>query len=668
MAPMNLSQATLNELCLAIISIFNLGLGLFVLIKQPKRIVNRAFATIAAGIFVWGTSIFLLSNTRIFGWNTLIMYGFAILLYGLVIFASVFPEKTDLPWRRIALAFVPLFAIIILAPMGLIVRNGIFHPGSAPEPVNGPCFFVLVVLSAAYVGTSIWLFIRTFLRSRGREREQMRYFLLGLTVFVLCAFLFDIFLPAIHIYQLNFLGPISSIILTGATAYAIVRHDLLDVRVVIQRGIIYTILFAIILGAYSAGVELLGDLIHNLTETSVVIWGGVATVIGAFLVGPIERYFRKVTDAIFFKDTYDYADALHTLSRIPQTSLNRAEIITRSSENLRTIFKTENVEFIFDSSASAVSSARTVVGSATLSIPIVFETDVIGTLALGAKRSGDSYTKRDVKLLSTFAIHAAVAIAKADLHAQVEGHNAHLETVVEERTREIKKLQEDQKQIMIDISHNLQTPLAIVRNELEALDESTVDESSVSNAKDSVDRVSGFIRQLLHLARLEHSLYDVDLRDLDLSQLVQEQVDYFEIMAAESGVRIEADIRINCHILGNKRLLQELFINLVTNAMTYRSPKRELVIRISLSCKDHRVEVSVADNGIGIESKNLPELFTRFYRVPQVDTKTVKEGTGLGLAIVKNIVERHGGTIRVESEIDAGTTFFFELPCGMNRR
>ncbi len=666
---MKLNGIDVNELCLAIISLFNLGLGLLVLIKQPRRIVNRAFATIAAGIFVWGAGIELISRTHVFGWNTMIMYGFVILLFGLVIFAGVFPDRTRVSWQACVAAFAPLLAIVVLTPMDLIVKSGIFRPGNAPEPVNGPFFFVLVVLSAAYVGTSLWLFFRTFRRSRGHEREQMRYFLFGLVVFVVCAFLFDILLPSFGIYQFNFLGAMSSVILTGATAYAIVRHDLLDVRLVIQRGLIYTTLFVIIVGLYIAGIAILSEILHAATETNVIMWGGATAAIGAFLIRPLERYFRKVTDAIFFKDAYDYADALHTLSRILETSLNREEIIGHSSDNLRKIFKTDDAEFVFvPSPADVIAAQASAAGFLTLSRPLMFEDSAIGILRLGAKRSGDTYTKRDQKLLSTFAIHAAVAIAKADLHAQVEGHSAHLELVVEERTREIKKMQEDQKQTMIDISHNLQTPLAIIRGELEMLGESGKDEIKVSGAKDSLDRVSGFIRQLLHLARLEHSLYDVDLRELDLSALVREQADYFEVMAAESGVRIETDIKGGCRVLGNKRLLHELFINLVTNAMTYRSPKREPLIRISLSCKDKKVAVSVTDNGVGIAEKDLPEIFTRFYRVPQPDAEKPKEGTGLGLAIVKNIVERHGGTIRVESVVDTGTTFFFTLPCGKKTR
>ena len=345
------------------------------------------------------------------------------------------------------------------------------------------------------------------------------------------------------------------------------------------------------------------------------------------------------------------------------TSLDLDDIVAQSRNNLRKIFKTGSVEFMLGDGAIAEEEVPS--GFRTLVRPIMFQGERIGLLKLGPKLSGDSYTKQDLQLISTFVFQAAVAIQKAELYAQVRDYGEHLQSLVDERTHEIKRLQEDQKQTMIDISHNLQTPLAIIRGELEMLAETTKELDKTENVRKSLDRVSGFIRQLLHLARLEHSLYTVERTVLDLSELVREQADYFEVMAEEEGVRIETVIESGCRIEGNKRLLGELFVNLVTNAMTYRAADRAPEIRIGLSCDRTNVTVTVADNGIGIPEKDLPEIFQRFYRVAQPAQSL--QGTGLGLAIVKNIVERHEGTIRVESELGAGTTFFIQFPCAFKR-
>jgi signal transduction histidine kinase len=661
MTTLPMTTLSTNELCLAVISLFNLGIAVLVLIKQPRRLVNRAFTMVAIGIFTWGTGIILLSRTLFFEWNTVIMYGFVILLYGLVVFAKVFPNTTRISSRFYIRAALPLLLIIILTPMHLIVRSGIFHPGSNPEPVNGPFFPVLVILSAAYVGMSLYLFMQTYRRSRGREREQMRYFLFGLSVFAICAFLFDILLPSFGIFKLNFLGPISSVILTGVTAYAIVRHELLDIRFAIQRGLVYTILSGLVVGLYIVGLEASGYFLHVITQESAIISAGITTTVGVFFLKPLENYFRKRTDHIFFKGKYDYATALHTLSRVLLTSLDRADILAQSEANLKKIFKTDSVDFIFDPAAIATMSAEQHrAGFATLTEPIMFEQNSIGLLKLGAKRSGDSYTKEDLQLVSTFAYQAAVAIGKADLHRDVQRYTTHLESLVEERTSEIKTMQEDQKQTMIDISHNLQTPLAIIRGELEMLGDDAEDLEKVQSVRKSLDRVSGFIRQLLHLARLEHSLYTVERSSLDLSLLMREQSDYFEVMAAEQGVRIETAIEDGCRILGNKRLLEEALANLVTNAIAYRERSRDSLTRITLEKCGESAVVTICDNGIGISKKDLSDIFLRFYRVPQA-TPTL-QGTGLGLAIVRNIVEKHEGTIEVRSTFGEGTTFILAFP------
>ena len=658
---MELSTFTVNELCLAIICVFNLGIGAFVLFNQPKRLVNRAFSLVALSIFIWGSGLILISHTHNFAWNTLILAGFVLIVYSLVIFSKVFPDAKHISWKFCCYAALPPLAVIILAPLKLIIKAGVFREGSNPEPINGPLYPFFLAVSALYIGTSIFLFIQTFRHSKGKERNQMRYFIFGLSTFAVCAFLFDILLPSIGIYQLNFLGAISSIILTGATAYAIIRHELLDIRIVIQRSLIYTILLVAITATYSVSLGIIGLLVHEVTQLGTIVSAGITTTVGVFCIRPLENYFRRATNHIFFKDSYDYAQALHALSSILYTSLNKEEIITRSQDILRGIFKTNDVDFLLgDTSTERTVSENQGAGFPTLSQPITFGQNTIGILRLGKKRSGDSYTKEDLQLVSTFVFQAAISLSKAELHQQVQEYSAHLEQLVDDRTKEIKKIQEGQRQNMIDISHNLQTPLAIIRGEVEFLAEGALGPEHLKIARKSLDRVSGFIRQLLHLARLEHSLYPVELIPIELGALLKDQSDYFEVIAEDKGAHIITQIASDITILGNKRLLEELFTNLVANALKYSKKDSQTLIEISLRVIGSEAYVVIQDNGIGIHPDDLPSIFNRFYRVTPASPSL--SGTGLGLAIVQRIVDTHKGRIQVESTLGKGTTFTIVFP------
>jgi signal transduction histidine kinase len=130
-------------------------------------------------------------------------------------------------------------------------------------------------------------------------------------------------------------------------------------------------------------------------------------------------------------------------------------------------------------------------------------------------------------------------------------------------------------------------------------------------------------------------------------------------MALEKGVKILSHISGKVRIMGNKRLLEELLTNLVVNAVAYRRVEVESTVTISLKGDEKDVQIIVEDNGLGISSEDVPEIFSRFYSGSR---KSNTGGTGLGLAICKKISEKHGGTISVTSSVGEGTTFTITIP------
>ncbi len=631
-----------------------LGLAIFIYVKNKKSIINQSFSVFLFGITIIVLGfIFLFTQRPFMVFDRLIHYGGLILLFGLLVFSQVFPAGKTFP--RSKFLYLPFILTGTAIPFNLLIENASFDAGGNIVPENGPLFLPYILFWAAYVIVPFFFLIKNYRKAQNREKVQMQYLFLGLAILLTSFLIFNLILPLLGITYLFFASVIASIAMLWLTSCAIIRHNLLDIRIVIQRGLIYLALLIIILSIYFFGLQLLGYILHKMTDIAIMISAGITTILGVFFIRPLEDYFQKITDHIFFKDKYNYPEALHQLSKILHTSITQTDIINNSSTLLKAIFKTRQVQFQIAEKDSEIESKNW----AAISIPIVFEEKLIGSLDLGSKLSGDSYAAEDKKLLETFTCQASVALEKGRLYEQVQEYSTHLEQLVEKRTAEIKELQENQKQTMIDISHNLQTPLAVINGELELLRDSSADQEKVSSVKKSINKVSQFIRQLLHLAKLNHSAYNIELEPMNLSTVIENQVEYFETMSDEKNVKIASSIPKRIMILGNRRLIEELLTNLVVNAITYRRIDIESMVNIVLKKTESGVSLIVEDNGQGIPKKDISGLFNRFYSGSQ---KSNINSTGLGLAICKKIVEKHNGKISVESILGEKTIFTIIFP------
>ncbi len=573
------------------------------------------------------------------------------------VFSTHFPVRTR-QHQRATFAYLGLISFFsILAMTNLVMRNVTMEYGIGLSHIDTSWLFApIMVLYITIFCHGILILFRKYRTSDGIQKGQIRYTLVGWGLFLIGAIIVSGLIPLFFVNSaLSKLGPLFSICMIGCTTYAILRHQFMDIRIVVQRSLIYLILFAIAVGVYSTGLGLLARLVHTLTDTDIVLSAGLTMILGISSFRSLERYFKKVTDPVFFKDSYHYADALHRLSKALHTNVSQTDIVAVSSLLLKSIFKTDQVEFLLsDQTLQEPTSAEIA-----LSVPIIFENRQIGILTLGVKKSGDPYTPDDRQLLETFAYQAAISLEKGRLYEKVEEYSLHLEQLVSERTAEIKKLREDDRQAMVDISHNLQTPLAIVKGELETLATTSSHPEKINAVKKSILRISDFIRQLLRLSKLDHSAFDVDLKPANLSALVTDQVEYFEVMAEAEEITMGTFIAPDVMIFGNKRLLEELLTNLVSNSIKYRHENRSSTIRISLLKDQDQARLVVEDNGRGIPAQDLPDIFSRFYRGSR---ELNTPGTGLGLAICQKIVERHGGSIFVESVEDEQTTVTITFP------
>jgi two-component system phosphate regulon sensor histidine kinase PhoR len=226
------------------------------------------------------------------------------------------------------------------------------------------------------------------------------------------------------------------------------------------------------------------------------------------------------------------------------------------------------------------------------------------------------------------------------------------------------------RQFISDAGHELNTPLSIINACHEALEhklarrpQRSQEEPALKELKiigDSSDRMQKIIDGLMLLAELENPLArPITLEILDIDQLLRQCTRDFQIKFEHEGRTLEYQSSGENPVLGDKQALSQLLSNLLENALRYTEPGGK--VTVSLKRRDAGLQISVADDGIGIPQECLPRVFDRFYRVDKSRSRN-SGGSGLGLSIVKAIAEAHRGTVKVESKTGVGTEFTLNLP------
>ncbi|MCU1255184.1 MAG: multi-sensor signal transduction histidine kinase, partial [Candidatus Angelobacter sp.] len=229
---------------------------------------------------------------------------------------------------------------------------------------------------------------------------------------------------------------------------------------------------------------------------------------------------------------------------------------------------------------------------------------------------------------------------------------------------EIERVEKTRRDFIANVSHELRTPLTSIRGYAETLLES--DGLLNDNARDflqvirrNAERMGRLTEDLLVLARVESGEEKLDVRPQDARQLLAEAASSLQENARAARVDLTVEEIPDWSVLADSYAVQQVFSNLISNGLRYAQSGKKIVV--GAQERESGIEFFVRDYGPGIASEHLPRIFERFYRVDKARSRE-SGGTGLGLAIVKHIVLNHGGTVRVESTVGHGTTFFFLLP------
>ena len=215
-----------------------------------------------------------------------------------------------------------------------------------------------------------------------------------------------------------------------------------------------------------------------------------------------------------------------------------------------------------------------------------------------------------------------------------------------------------------DASHELKTPLAVMRADVErAMSERAPAPEkliALEEALHETTRMADLVDSLLTLARADEGRFDLHRERVPLAPLAQEVFETATILGEAAGLTVTMPQIADVVVLADRTRLRQLFLNIVTNALKYTTTGS---VELSLVAHDRTVAFSVRDTGMGISVADLPHIFERFYRADRARSRSAERGGfGLGLAISQWIAEAHGGTISVRSRLGRGTTFTVTLP------
>ena len=499
--------------------------------------------------------------------------------------------------------------------------------------------------------------------------------------------------------------------------YAIVKHNLFDVDVVIRRSASYLVASGIVLVIFFILIVGLSLMLENFTGQSSQIAAALSTLVIATLFRPLQTRADRELDRRFFRVQYEYQATIQKASEVLVSIIELDQLL---SQILDTILEAMQIErgviLLRDPEPEALqpAAARGYANpegliflplnhplgrdleekrrawqyndleaqdpplerqeqmlqwmkevQVVLVIPIHFERRLIGVLGLGEKKSGAWYSSEDIRLLSTLMMQTAVSIENA---RKVKA----LKKMVELETsyRELKRVDEMKDNFLSMVSHDLRAPMTSIQGYAEILRErlGPAETGEQKLCLDTIlkesERLTRLINNLLEIQRFEADMADLDLQDLDLAKLVEESVTSFQGAAYTKQIRLESElVSTGFRVRGDSDRLTQVMANLLSNAIKFTPAGGQVRVAVEPMAENGKslARVSISDTGPGIRPEVQGKLFDKFQQGDRL-ARVKERGSGLGLALVRQIIEHHGGQVGLKSEPGRGSNFYFLLP------
>ena len=719
----------IRNIIVIIAFLFNLFLGLFIFFKGRKNKASIAYVFVAWSVAFWAISMVFYRATGIENsifWCKVLYLSASLIPYSFLRFSYLFPYgKFDISRTRRILITLPTLFIIILTFFSSIIEDVIIHPGEEKEIVFGSLYFLYIVYFSIYFIWPLWNIFIKYKKASGILRMQLKYMLIGPLIAIVFGTLFNLTLPTLGYFKLNWAGQVSTLVMVFSVAYAILKYRLMDIRLAVKRSTIFSIIVIAITAAYAMSAFLVGLVIFGgvYTLQTQIITGLIVALLVAFGFRPLYEWLKKTTDTFLFKGEYLPQELMADITDIVSRTLDLNIVIKTLEEKITNALRIKKIEIVilkensfsiigdFLMSAKKKKALQKIsdylkkqrdvlvleemkrkhaedvdmdknlflikeleILNTSLVVPLLVKSKLVGIFLLRDKKSGDMFTNEDIKTLETIAGQAGIAIENARLYEEMKDFSKTLQKEVDRQTKTLKDANIRLKQLDVAksefislASHQLRTPLTIIKGYVSMILEETwgkvegKQKEQLEKIYSSNERLIKLVEDLLTVSRIESGRLEFDFELVSLENMIDSIVKEFSQMAENKGLYLK--------FIKPKGDFPKIKID----SLKIRQVIQNLIdnalhytekggVTISLKFKKDKILFSIKDTGIGVSPDEEVVLFEKFSRGKDVG-KINTEGTGLGLYLSAKMIQAHNGKIWVKSEgKNKGSTFYFELP------
>jgi len=684
--------------------LLNVGLGILVYLRDsPHRRVNISFSLFSWALAGWILSVsmsFLFKDPawRLF-WARMSFVPGSNIASTFLYFSLIFPnEKREISPLKIILFFVPSTILAAVSFTGLMVRSAQWETMTLSYGIAHRFFSIYLLLGMA---GGIFFLVKSFRNSFGLERIQIKYCFLGTFLTTVPAIIFNVIMPILGTSRLTRLGPSSTLIMVSFITYAILKHRLMDINIVLKKGTTYALLMLLLFIPSILIIILSQKLFFKEVDYlfSAIILSLLILV--AFFFHQIKPGTEKAVEYFLFKNKYDYRE---TLGKFSKAMVSILDLKSLSKRIIETIAQTMGVEkaslFLLNEEKGgyALQESRNIkiasptpllpkgdpiprylqkIGEiivqeelikgvnipelkgvidqmslleAEISIPLISKGRLIGMINLSHKFNKDIYSHEDIELLSTLANQTSIAIENATLYEDLKKSKSYMRRA--DRLASLGTL-------TAGLAHEIRNPLVTIKTFIQLLPERLEDEEFrkhfLNIASSEVDRISSLITELLDFARPS----DPKLEFEDINSILDGMILLASTETRKKQINIIKNYTSNLPpIKIDREQMKQVFLNILLNSIEATPERGGITVNTRSFVKpggEPYIQIEFTDTGRGIPAEHLEDIFNPFFT-------TKDKGSGLGLSISHQIIQDHSGYIDVESELNKGTSFFINLP------
>ncbi len=697
-------------------------LGWFVFRTNQRSSLHKNLFILCLSAGWWSFFYFLwqMSVTEVWAlwWTRLLMLGAIWVAYSYVKVVALFLEREKELRNALRLAFGLGVVLSVLVYTPYMVSNVEPLAGFLFWPKPGPAYHAFLFWFVSFMVYGCYLSYQGLKRATPLMRSRLQIMLAGMALSIVAGstnyFLwYDI--------PIKPYGNILASVYVACVVYAIVRHHVLDIRVVLRNSYVYLSSLASLL---VVAVLVERGLSLSFSSAPEFLREFFSFAVAIVLFPTIKDWFSQTATKYFFSSLYDTSKVIGRLGQSLRSILDTKKLFEVLDSTFTSVFHPKGfcvlaydgkhkalvVSYNRDVDLRGLSEysvskrleqnilrQNTVLAVETMSeeeeylklykkefallssmgvdmvVPLVAKERLIGLILLGRKENGDAYSTQDIGALDIIRSQVAIAFENAQLYQESLAFGEKLKIEVENATRELriandklKQLDQAKTEFLSITSHQLRTPLTGIKGYLSMMIEgdfgkfSDQQEETVKRVSAEVDRLARMVQVFLNVSRIESGRLMVARLNFNVAELIGTVIKELKPIAEKKQLELSYVGSEHLPFVGDSDKLKDVVMNLVDNAIKY-TPSGKVWVEAGMQ-KNGDIWINVKDTGVGIDPAETGKLFEKFSRAKGI-AEVSAEGSGLGLFIVKKIVEAHGGTVSVASEGHArGATFTCVLP------